>query len=168
VSKNTEYTDEIAQIFDSVFTAPIRPYYPVTPYFEVFNRSLVDFKKLSTRLRNVIELIIDEKVEKGNPKMYIYEDYYAKTQLYTKLKAHDINDLYDLILQEVDYLFEIYDRQEWKREFFRHSYEKGEYANTELRSKFGIQLSLPSNFRFESINDEYAIILFPDRTKEME
>jgi len=168
VSKNTEYTNELAYVFDSIFAAPIRPYYPPTPHFEIINRTPEDFKRLSTRLRNVIELIVDEKIEKGKPTMHIYEDYYAKTQLYTKLRAHDFNDLYELVLQKIGYLFTVYDRQEWKRELFRHSVKKNSHVNSKLQSKFGIQLSLPNNFRFESINDEYAIMLFPDRTKEME
>src|SRR5690554_5569 len=168
VAKNTEYTNELAYVFDSIFTAPIRPYYPPTPYFEIIYRSPEDFKRLSIRLRNVIELIIDEKVEKGQPTMHIYENYYAKTQLYTKLRAHDISDLYELILQEVDYLFKIYDRQEWKRELLRHSSKKNSHVNSKLKSKFGIELSMPNNFRFESISDEYAILLFPDRTRQME
>src|SRR5690554_6351828 len=53
-ANNTEYTDEIAEVFDSVFAAPIRPYYPPTPHFEVFNRSPEDFVRLSTGLRNEI------------------------------------------------------------------------------------------------------------------
>ncbi|HLV42830.1 MAG TPA: DUF4837 family protein [Brumimicrobium sp.] len=168
VAENTEYTDEIAYIFDSVFAAPMRPYYPPTPYFEIFQRSPQEFKKLSTRLRNVIDIKIDEKVKKGNPTMHIYENYYASTQLYTKLKAHDINDLYDLILEEVDYLFKIYDRQEWKRELYRHPPKKNDHVRSKLQSKFGIDVALPTNFRFESISDEYAIILFPDRTRQMD
>nr|WP_299206774.1 DUF4837 family protein [uncultured Brumimicrobium sp.] len=168
VANNTEYTDEIAEVFDSVFAAPIRPYYPPTPHFEVFNRSPEDFVRLSTGLRNVIELIIDEKVEKGNPKMHIYENYYAKTQLYTKLRAHDINDLYDLILQEIEYLFKVYDRQEWKREFYRHPAKGNMDVRKKLQSKFGIDLRLPTSYRYESVNDEYAILLFPDRTRQMD
>lgn len=168
VSENTEYTDEIAEIFDSIFAAPIRPYYPPTPCFEIFNRSPEDFVRLSTSLRSVIELIIDEKVEKGNPTMHIYEDYYAKTQLYTKLRAHDINDLHELILQEVDYLFKVYDRQEWKREFYRHPSKGNMDVRTKLQNKFGIDLTLPTGYRYESVSDEYAIILFPDRTRQMD
>jgi hypothetical protein len=168
VAEPTEYIKEIEFLFDSIFAAPIRPFYPITPYFEVYQRSPQDFKRLSTRLRNVIELSIDEKIEKGSPTMHIYENYYAKTQLYTKLQAHDISDLYDLLLKEVDYLFQIYDRQEWKREYYRHPSKKNEATRDRLKSKFGIDLTLPSRFSYESINDEYAIIMFPDRTRQMD
>lgn len=168
VSEPTDYVDEIEYVFDSIFAAPMRPYYPPTPYFEVFQRSPKDFKRLSTRLRSVIELQVDEKIEKGNPKMTIYKNYYAKTQLYTRIKAHDISDLYDKLLEEVDYLFKIYDQQEWKREFYRHPEKKNTAARKELRSKFGIDLTLPSRYSYESINDEYGIIMFPDRTRQMD
>jgi hypothetical protein len=168
VAENTEYTVEIAAVFDSIFAAPIRPYYPPTPHFEIFNRSPLDFRRLSTRLRNVIELSIDESVEKGQPTMHIYENYYAKTQLYTRFKAHDINDLYDIVLKEAAYLFKVYDRQEWKREFYRHSSKKNVDVRRKIENKFGVTLSLPNAFRYESINDEYSIILFPDRTRQMD
>ncbi|PWH85182.1 DUF4837 family protein [Brumimicrobium oceani] len=168
VAEPTEYIPEIETLFDSIFAAPMRPFYPPTPYFEVYQRSPKDFRRLSTRLRNVIELNIDEKIEKGNPTMHIYENYYAKTQLYTKLQAHDISDLYDLLLKEVDYLFTVYDRQEWKREYYRHPSKKNAATRNELKSKFGIDLTLPSKFSYESINDEYAIIMFPDRTRQMD
>lgn len=168
VAKPTEYVEEIEYLFDSIFAAPIRPFYPPTPYFEVYQRSPKDFRRLSTRLRNVIELKIDDKIKKGEPTMHIYENYYAKTQLYTKLQAHDISDLYDLLLQEVDYLFQIYDRQEWKREYYRHPSKGNVATRDKLKSKFGIDLTLPSKFSFESVNDEYAIIMFPDRTRQMD
>lgn len=168
VAEPSEYVDEIEFLFDSIFAAPMRPFYPPTPYFEVFQRSPQDFKRLSTRLRNVIELKIDEKIEKGSPTMHIYENYYAKTQLYTKLQAHDISDLYDLLLQEIDYLFQVYDRQEWKREYYRHPSKKNAATRDKLKSKFGIDLTLPSKFSYESINDEYAIVMFPDRTRQMD
>ncbi|WP_107038444.1 DUF4837 family protein [Brumimicrobium mesophilum] len=168
VAEPTEYIDEIAFLFDSIFAAPIRPFYPKTPYFEVYQRSPQDFKRLSTRLRNVVELKIDEKIEKGAPTMHVYENYYAKTQIYTKLQAHDISDLYDLLLKEVDYLFQVYDRQEWKREYYRHPSKKNATTRNKLKSKFGIDLTLPSKFSYESIDDEYAIIMFPDRTRQME
>ena len=168
VAEPTEYIQEIEFLFDSIFGAPMRPFYPPTPYFEIYQRSPKDFKRLSTRLRNVVELKIDEKIEKGSPTMHIYENYYAKTQLYTRLEAHDIIDLYDLLLQEVDYLFQVYDRQEWKREYYRHPSKKNVSTRNKLKSKFGIDLTLPSKFSYESFDDEYAIIMFPDRTRQMD
>lgn len=168
VADPTEYVPEIEVLFDSIFGAPMRPFYPPTPYFKVYQRSPEDFRRLSTRLRNVIELKIDEKIEKGTPTMHIYENFYAKTQLYAKLQAHDISDLYDLLLKEVDYLFQIYDKQEWKREYYRHPSRKNAATRDKLKSKFGIDLTLPSKFTYESINDEYAIIMFPDRTRQMD
>jgi len=168
VSKNTVYTDEFNVLFDSIFNAKITPYYPSTPYFEIFQRTRKKFRSLSTRLRNVIDLAVDTTLEKGKPTMHIYENYYAKTQMYTKLRAHDINDLYALVKQEINYLFNVYERQEWKREFYRHQRKKSKSTNAKLKSNFGIQLDLPSKYSYESINDEYGIILFPDRSRQMD
>ncbi|MBW7867144.1 MAG: DUF4837 family protein [Brumimicrobium sp.] len=168
VTENTVYTNEIKNLFDSIFAAPIRPFYPYTPYFEIHERTLNQFNSLSTKLRNIIELTIDNKVEKGKPIMHIFENYYAKTQLYTKIQAHDITDLYQILQEEIGYLFKLYDRQEWKREFYRHR----KYANTEVRekikTKFGIDLTLPDKYKYESIDNTYGIILFPERSKQMD
>ncbi|WP_165779319.1 DUF4837 family protein [Brumimicrobium salinarum] len=168
VAENTIYTKELKVLFDSVFSAPIKPYYPYTPYFEIVHRTPTKFKQLSTRLRNVIEIDLNEKYKKNQPKMEILEDYYAKTQLYTKLKAHDINDVYELIQEEINYLFKIYERQEWKREYYRHAKNENNHVNQKLAKQFGINLKLPDNLRYESISDEYAILLFPNRTRNME
>lgn len=168
VAESTEYVKEIEELMDSVFAAPIRPYYPLTQYFEIYQRSPEDFKRLSTRLRNVIELNIDEQIEKGDPQMRIYENYYAKTQMYTKLEAHDVSDLYDLLEKEIDYLFKVYEKQEWKREFFRHAEHENVETRNKLKKKFGIDLTLPGRFSYESIDDEYAIVMFPDRTRQMD
>lgn len=168
VTESSEYTDEIATVFDSIFGAPIRPYYPMTPYFEVYQRSPKDFKRLSTRLRNVIDLAIDKKVEKGKPTMHIYDNYYAKTQLYTKLRAHDVIDLYDIVIKQAGYLFKIYDRQEWKREFLRYSENKNKDVRSRLKNKFGIDLVLPKKYKYESKDNTYAIIRFPDRSRQMD
>lgn len=168
VADNTVYTDEVKELIESFFAEPIRPYYPYTPHFEVYNRTMSEFKSLSTRLRNVIELIIDENVEKGNPTMHVFENYYAKTQLYTKLKAHDMQDLYKLILNEIDWLFETYERQEWRREYFRHRANKNTTTRERLHKKFGIDLVLPDKFSYESIDNNYAIIMFPDKSRQMD
>ncbi len=168
VIKSSEYTDEIANVFDSIFAAPIRPYYPLTQYFEVYQRTPKDFKRLNTRLRNVIDLAIDKNIEKGKPTMHIYENYYAKTQLYTKLRAHDVIDLHNILLKQADYLFKIYDRQEWKREFERYSENKNTDVRSRLKKKFGIDLVLPKKYRYESKDNTYAVIRFPDRSREMD
>lgn len=168
VAESSEYTDEIAQVFDSIFGAPIRPYYPPTPDFEIYQRSPNEFLKLSTRLRNVIDLAIDKKIEKGKPTMHIYENYYSEGQFYTKLRAHDIIDLYDLILKQSDYLFKIYDRQEWKREFERYAKNKDQSVISKLKTKFGIDIVLPDKYSYQSIDNTYAIIRFPDRSRQMD
>lgn len=168
VSENTVYVDEIAHFFDSVFQQGIRPYYPLTEYFKVYHRTFEEFKRLSTQLRNVIELEIDERIESGKPKMYIYENYYARTQLYTKLKANNMNDLHQLLEQEIDYLFKLYDKQEWKREFIRHNRNKNVETRELLQAKFGIDLTLPSRFKYESIDNTYGIIILPEKTRQME
>lgn len=168
VAENTVYVAEIADLFDSIFQVPMRPYYPQTDYFEVHHRTLAEFRKLSTQLRNVIELDIDESIEKGDPKMLIYENYYSRTQLYTKLKAHDMNDLYQLLTQELDYLFKLYDKQEWKREFIRHSRYKNEEVREKIKKKFGIDLTLPGKFKYESIDNNYGIIILPEEARQID
>lgn len=168
VVKSAEYPEEISNVFDSIFGAPIRPYYPLTLNFELFQRTPEEFSKLSTHIRNVIDLAIDKSVEKGKPTMHIYENYYAKTQLYTKLRAHDVIDLYDLVLKEVDYLYKVYDRQEWRREFQRYAENKNTDVRSRLKNKFGIDLVLPKKYNYESKDDSYAIIRFPDRSRQMD
>lgn len=168
VTESSEYTDEIANVFDSIFGAPIRPYYPRTPYFDIYQRTPKDFKRLSTRLRNVIDLAIDKNVEKGKPTMHVYENYYAEKQLYTKLRAHDIIDLYDIVTKQVDYLFKLYDRQEWKREYLRYAENKNKDVRSRLKKKFGIDLVLPKKYKYESKDNSYAIIRFPDRSRQMD
>src|SRR5690554_1082069 len=168
VADNTVYVEEIEQVFDSVFQQGIRPYYPLTEYFKVYHRTEAEFKRLSTQLRNVIELVIDENIEKGDPKMFIYENYYSRTQLYTKLKANDMSDLFQLVEQEIDYLFKLYDKQEWKREFIRHSRNENVETREKLQAKFGIDLTLPSRFRYESIDNTYGIVLLPEKTRQMD
>src|SRR5690554_3436999 len=108
VAEPTEYVDEIQALFDSVFSAPVRPYYPPTPYFEIYQRSPQDFRRLSTKLRNVIDIALDETLKEGEPTMRIYENYYSKTQLYTILRAQNMNDLYSLLENEIEYLFNLY------------------------------------------------------------
>src|SRR5690554_3896747 len=105
--------------------------------------------------------------------MHIYENYYAKTQLYTKLRAHDINDLYDLILQEIEYLFKVYDRQEWKREFYRHPAKGNMDVRKKLQSKFGIDLRLPTGDRKSTrlnsshVRISYAVFCLKKKTNAL-
>jgi hypothetical protein len=168
VSENGIYTDEVEQLFDSIFAKEIRPFYPKHPYFEIYQRTPKAFGEKSKRLRNVIELNVSTKTPKGKPSMEVRKNYYAETQLYTVVKAHDINELYEFLEAELFSLFRLYDTQEWKREFYRHRKSKNTTVNKKLAQKFGIQLQLPDKFRYESIDDQYAVILLPERSRQME
>lgn len=168
VADKTEYTEEIEELLDSVFGAYIRPYYPPTPYFEIHQRSSEDFLRLSTGFRNVLDFKIDEKVEKGKPTMKIYENYYSRTQLYTKIKAHDMPDLHQKLEDEASGLFKLYDRQEWKREYIRHAKFENKATRDKLKEKFGIDLVLPGAFKYESIDDTYAVMILPERSRPMD
>gem|GEM_PF-418114 len=168
VAENTIYTDELKQLIDTVFTRQMRPYYPPHQYFEVYHRTPEKFEKGSVRLRNVIELVVDSTIPKGKPRMEIRKNYLSETQLYTEIAAHDINELYDFMEEELGQLFQRYESQEWKREYYRHKRKSSPTVNEKLATKFGINLELPSKYRYESIDDEYAIIMLPERSRQME
>lgn len=168
VSENGIFTEEVAALFDSIFGQAIRPYYPRHPYFEIYHRTPKEFAENSMRLRNVVKLIIDEKVPEGKPTMEVHKNYYAKTQLFTKVYANNINELYTFLDDELSSLFRLYDTQEWKREFYRHRKSKSKSVDQKIAKKFGIELELPERFRYESIDDQYAIILLPERSRQME
>lgn len=168
VSENGIFTDEVEQLFDSIFAKEIRPFYPKHPYFEIYQRTPKAFGEKSKRLRNVVELNVSKEVPKGKPYMEVRKNYYAETQLYTVVKANNINELYEFLEAELPSLFRLYDTQEWKREFYRHRKSKNKTVNKKLAQKFGIQLQLPDKFRYESIDDQYAVILLPERSRQME
>lgn len=168
VAENGFYTDEIAQLFDSIFAKEVRPYYPKHPYFEIYHRTPEEFKENSRRLRNVIRLNISEKNTAGKPRMVVRKNYFAQTQMYTDVYANDINEMYTFLEQELFSLFRLYDTQEWKREFYRHAKKKNKSVNQRLSKKFGVKLELPDKFRYESVDNQYGIILLPDRSRQME
>lgn len=168
VAENTIYTDELEQLIDTVFTREMRPYYPPHQYFEVYHRTPEKFEKGSVRLRNVIELVVDTSIPKGKPRMEIRKNYLSETQLYTEIAAHSINELYTFMEEELNQLFQRYESQEWKREYYRHQRKSSTTVNEKLAAKFGINLVLPSKYRYESIDDEYAIIILPERSRQME
>ena len=168
VAENGFFTKEIAHLFDSIFAKEVRPYYPKHPYFEIYLRTPKEFKENSRRLRNVVRLNISESTPKGKPRMVVRKNYFAQTQMYTDVYAHDINEMYSFLEEELFSLFRLYDTQEWKREFYRHSKKKNKGVNKRLSKKFGINLELPDKFRYESVDNQYGIILLPDRSRQME
>ncbi len=168
VAENGFYTEEIAHLFDSIFAKEVRPYYPKHPYFEIYQRTPKEFKENSRRLRNVIRLNISEKTPEGKPRMVVRKNYFAETQMYTDVYANNINELYAFLKEELFSLFRLYDTQEWKREFYRHNANKSKSVNKRLSKKFGITLNLPGKFRYESVDNQYGIILLPDRSRQME
>lgn len=168
VAENGFYTDEIAQLFDSIFAREVRPYYPKHPYFEIYQRTPKEFKENSRRLRNVVRLNVSEKTPVGKPRMEVRKNYFAKTQLYTEVYANNINELYTFLEEELYSLFRLYDTQEWKREFYRHQRSRNKKVNKKLSSKFGIKLELPDKLRYESIDNQYGVIILPERSRQME
>ncbi|MDX1651151.1 MAG: DUF4837 family protein [Brumimicrobium sp.] len=168
VAENTVLTEEIMTLLDSVFGEYIRPYYPPEKKFEIFTRSPEQFESGSHHLRNLMFLEINNEIPKGDPRMILKKDYFARTQLIAEFKANNINDLYALMMVKLPELYELFDKQEWKREYLRHKSEKNNVAKELLRKQFGIELDLPRSVRYESRDSKFAHILFPDRSRQME
>ncbi|MEX1191321.1 MAG: DUF4837 family protein [Brumimicrobium sp.] len=168
ISKNTVLTDEVISLIDTVFGKQIKPYYPLEKKFEIYTRSPQEFEEGSKKLRNLMLLEIDSSIPKGDPKLLLKKNYYAKTQLLAEFRANNMNDLYALLELKLPELFEIYDKQEWKREYLRHKKDNNTTAKKLLRKQFGIELDIPAEARFERKDNQYAHLLFPDRSRQMD
>jgi len=168
VSENTIYTDEVAVLFDSIFGRFIRPYYPPEPKFEIYPRTPDDFEKGSKSLRNMIFLELDPSIPEGEPMLIIKKNYYSRTQLIAEFKANNMNDLYNLLNERLEQVYERFDQQEWKREYFRHKKADNKVIKKKLRKQFGIEFEIQSKARYESKDNMYAHIILPERSRQME
>lgn len=168
VSENTIYTDEVAVLFDSIFGRFIRPYYPPEPKFEIYPRTPEDFEKGSKSLRNLIFLELDSSIPEGEPMLIIKKNYYSETQLIAEFKANNMNDLYDLLEDRLEQVYDRFDQQEWKREFYRHKKADNKVIKKKLRQQFGIEFEIQSKARYESKDNMYAHIILPERSRQME
>lgn len=168
VSENTIYTDEVAVLFDSIFGQFIRPYYPPEPKFEIFPRTQSDFEKGSKSLRNLIFLELDPSIPAGEPMLIIKKNYYSRTQLIAEFKANNMNDLYALIEERIEKVYDMFDTQEWKREYLRHKEANNQVVKKKLRKQFGIEFEIQSKAHYESKDNMYAHIILPERSRQME
>lgn len=168
VSENTIYTDEVAALFDSIFGRFIRPYYPPEPKFEIYPRTPEDFQKGSKSLRNLIFLELDPSIPEGEPMLIIKKNYYSNTQLIAEFKANNMNDLYDILEERLEKLYERFDTQEWKREYYRHKKANNKVIKKKLREQFGIEFEIQSKAKYESKDNMYAHIILPERSRQME
>lgn len=168
VSENTIYTDEVSHLIDSVFEKNIRPYYPPEKKFEIFSRTPSDFDKGSKSLRNFIFLEIDKSIPKGEPKLIIRKNYYSRTQLIADFRANNMNDLYNLLEDRIEKVYDMFDKQEWKREYLRHREANNKVIKGKLRNQFGIEFEIQSKARYESKDKMYAHIILPERSRQME
>lgn len=168
VSENTIYTDEVAVLFDSIFGRFIRPYYPPEPKFEIFARTPDDFEKGSKSLRNLIFLELDPSLPEGEPMLIIKKNYYSNTQLIAEFKANNMNDLYDILEERLEKVYQRFDNQEWKREYYRHKKANNKVIKKKLREQFGIEFEIQSKAKYESKDNMYAHIILPERSRQME
>jgi hypothetical protein len=168
VSDNTIYTDEVAILFDSIFGQFIRPYYPPEPKFEIFTRTQDDFEKGSKSLRNLIFLELDPTIPEGEPMLIIKKNYYSETQLIAEFSANNMNDLYALIEERLEKVYDLFDTQEWKREYLRHKKANNQVIKKKLREQFGIEFEIQSKAHYENKDNMYAHIILPERSRQME
>lgn len=168
VSDNTIFTKEIDSLFSIFFGAFIEPYYPAFPKFELRHISPEKFEKGNKRLRSIVELNLDDKLNEGKPELRIKKDMYAKHQIIAEFRANNMNDLLLIIEQESPRLVELFESLEWKREYHRFKKDNNTVLKSALREQFGITLELPKNARYESVKSRFAKITFPDRSRQMD
>lgn len=168
IAENTVYDTIIENILDSTFGEPVRPYYPPLPLFEIAHISPDRFQKAHQRLRNVLELKLTDEVEEGAAELLIRLDYFARGQVYAEIRANTINDLHELLALEADRLLNIYDEKEWKREFARFKKDGNPTIKRKLRADFSIELEVPKRAVYEYNGRNFAKIMFPDRSRNME
>lgn len=166
VADNTVFTEEIGELLDSTFGDYIRPFYPPQKMFEIRFLDIHSFKNTSLRIRNVLQLELTDKVER--PQLTVKKDYYANGQLYSVAKAKTMDELVDLLILETPRLVKLYDKQEWLREYHRHKKANNKVLKSKVKKQFGITLELPRTGRYESVQNNYAHILFPDRSRQMD
>lgn len=168
VAENTVVDSIIEQILDTTFGVQIKPFYPALPKFEIAHISHDRFKKSHQRLRNVLRLTLtDEELEDGS-ELLIRLDYFAKGQIYTEIKANTINDLHELLSLEADRLVNLYDEKEWKREYARFQKDNNPTIKRRLKEDFGISIEVPKRAVYEYNGRNFAKIMFPDRSRNME
>lgn len=169
ISDNTVYTEEVAALFDTTFGAVIVPYkYPAVPKFEVFHVNETTFFKGSRTLRNIINIELTDREEEGKPTMVIKRDYYAKRQLFTVFRAATMDDLMAILRTKLSALCEYYEEMEWKREYWRLKDENNTVLKRKVSEQFGITMELPKRARYESVRKNFAKIMFPDRSRQMD
>lgn len=169
VSDNTVFTEEVATVFDTTFGTIIMPYkYPAVPKFEVYQVNEEKFFKGSRTLRNIVNIELTDRVKEGEPKMVIKRDYFAKRQLFTVFSAATMDDLLDILKKELPSLCEYYEEMEWKREYWRLKDENNTVLKRKVSEQFGITMELPKRARYESVRKNFAKIMFPDRSRQMD
>lgn len=168
VSENTIYTDEVSHLIDSVFEKYIRPYYPPEKKFEIYSRTPSEFEKGSKSLRNLIFLELDTLIPQDEPMLIIRKNYYSETQLIADFRANNMNDLYNLLTDRLEKVYDMFDKQEWKREYLRHKEANNKVIQEKLREQFGIEFEIQSKAKYERKDNMYAHIILPERSRQME
>jgi hypothetical protein len=168
VSDNTIFTEEVYYALDSVFGDFIRPYYPAQKYFEVKPMDFDRYQKIGKRLRNLMILDIQDTIQKGEPLIIIKKDFHARTQILTEVLAHDMDDLLFALKTQLSEAFDIYNQQEWYREYIRHKEDNNKMVRQQLAEQFGITLDFPNQVRYETVKPSFARISLPDRSRQMD
>ena len=168
VSENTVFTDDVINIIDSIYGAPVRPYYPPLPKFEIYHVTPAQFKKGNNRLRNLIFLYLTDEPVDSSMQIRIKKDYYAEHQLIVEYRAQTMNEILSLLESTAVEMMQRFDEIEWKREFYRHRSDNNTVLKKRLAKQFSFTLELPKRARYESKRKNFARISFPDRSRPMD
>ncbi|SFT86298.1 protein of unknown function [Lishizhenia tianjinensis] len=162
------WTPRVEKALDSVFGEYFRPFYPPQKRFEAYHLTPEEFEKRNKRVRNLMVLSLDPKVEAGKPEIDLKESYYAATQMATYISANNVKDIEAACENQLWNIAHRYDKMAWRREVIRNQREPGKMVEQRVAEKFGIHLDLPKNASVAGELKNFMRIAFPDESRPMD
>lgn len=168
VCENEVWTPAIEKALDSVFGEYFRPFYPPQKRFTIYHLTPAEFEKRNKRVRNLMVITLDKKVEAGKAQVELREGYYASTQMATYINANNVQDVLKACENDLWDIAAKYDKMAWRREVMRNQQNPSKVMEERVTNKFDIHLDLPKNASVAGERTNFMRIAFPDESRPMD
>lgn len=168
VCDETLWSDQLIANLDSTMNQPFEQIYPYTNRLSV--RHLVPSKwdQGNKRIRNLMVIELNDKIEAGKPLVELKTDVYGVGQIVTYITANNQDDLELAAATEMEGPFRAYDQKEWLRIVAMNNRVNNTALDDLTAKKFGVTLEVPIKSELSVNKKNYVRIQFQDESRPMD
>ncbi|MBL6866083.1 MAG: DUF4837 family protein [Flavobacteriales bacterium] len=158
VCENSVWSGAVGDTLRSIFGKPFPVLPQYEPWFDLVHLTPESFDRFWKPHRNIIDLVLADRVDTQVPSVSIYREKYARNQIYIEGAARTSAGLALALAEREEEMRSILHRTEVERFGLLMALDENEVIKAELAERMQLELTLPRDARWAKKNDEMGWI----------